>query len=209
MSTGTTGHAESVQVTYDPAQISFGQLLKIYFSVHDPTELNRQDPDEGTQYRSEIFYTTPEQKSIAEAYIRQLGATKVFGRPIVTKVAPLQAFYRAEDYHQDYVLHCTQIRPCAEQGICLPLRHTKGGELPSPVPRIRERRQSVTVYRFSKPQRRSFVKLLGAGLSAAFVRRWSSAATSAKNRVRIVEFDASGIRTGVVEVEKVEKPLAE
>lgn len=111
VSTGTTGHAESVQVTYDPARISFGQLLKVYFSVHDPTELNRQDPDEGTQYRSEIFYTTPEQKSIAEAYIRQLDAAKVFRKTIVTKVAPLQAFYRAEDYHQDYVLHCLQNSP--------------------------------------------------------------------------------------------------
>ena len=111
VSTGTTGHAESVQITYDPSQISFGQLLKIYFSVHDPTELNRQDPDEGTQYRSEIFYVTPEQKSIAEAYIRQLGTAKIFPKPIVTKVAPLQAFYRAEDYHQDYVLHCAQNSP--------------------------------------------------------------------------------------------------
>jgi len=111
VSSGTTGHAESVQVTYDPAQISFGQLLRIYFSVHDPTELNRQDPDEGTQYRSEIFYTTPEQKSIAEAYIHQLSAAKAFPEPIVTKVAPLQAFYRAEDYHQDYVLHCQQNLP--------------------------------------------------------------------------------------------------
>lgn len=106
VSTGTTGHAESVQVTFDPSQVTFGQLLKIYFSVaHDPTELNRQGPDEGTQYRSEIFYTTDEQKHIAEAYIQQLTAAKVFKRPIVTKVAPLQAFYRAEDYHQDYVLH--------------------------------------------------------------------------------------------------------
>ncbi len=106
VSTGTTGHAESVQVTFDPSQVTFGQLLKIYFSVaHDPTELNRQGPDEGTQYRSEIFYTTDEQKHIAEAYIQQLTAAKVFKHPIVTKVAPLQAFYRAEDYHQDYVLH--------------------------------------------------------------------------------------------------------
>ena len=111
VSTGVTGHAESVQVTYDPSQISYGQLLKIYFSVHDPTELNRQDPDEGTQYRSEIFYTTPEQKNLAEAYIRQLSAAKTFGNPIVTKVAPLQAFYRAEDYHQDYLLHCQQNLP--------------------------------------------------------------------------------------------------
>jgi peptide-methionine (S)-S-oxide reductase len=117
VSTGTTGHAESVQITYDPSQISFGQLLKIYFSVHDPTELNRQEPDEGTQYRSEIFYTTPEQKSIAEAYIRQLDSAKVFAKPVVTKIAPLQAFYRAEDYHQDYVLHCQQNSPlCTNKG---------------------------------------------------------------------------------------------
>ena len=106
VSTGTTGHAESVEVTFDPTQISFGQLLKIYFSVaHDPTELNRQGPDEGTQYRSEIFYTSDEQKHIAEAYIQQLDAAQVFRTRIVTKVAPLQAFYRAEEYHQDYVLH--------------------------------------------------------------------------------------------------------
>jgi peptide-methionine (S)-S-oxide reductase len=106
VSTGTTGHAESVQVTYDPSQISFGQLLKVYFSVaHDPTELNRQGPDEGTQYRSQIFYTTDEQKKIADAYIQQLDAAKVFHGKIVTKVAPLQAFYRAEDYHQHYLVH--------------------------------------------------------------------------------------------------------
>jgi peptide-methionine (S)-S-oxide reductase len=106
VSTGTTGHAESVQITFDPTQVSFGQLLKIYFSVaHDPTELNRQGPDEGTQYRSEIFYMSDEQKRVAEAYIHQLDAAKVFRKPIVTKVAPLQAFYRAEDYHQDYVAH--------------------------------------------------------------------------------------------------------
>jgi peptide-methionine (S)-S-oxide reductase len=106
VSTGTTGHAESVQVTFDPSQVSFGELLKIYFSVaHNPTELNRQGPDEGTQYRSEIYYTSDEQKHIAEAYIQQLTAAKVFHAPIVTKVAPLQAFYRAEDYHQDYVAH--------------------------------------------------------------------------------------------------------
>jgi peptide-methionine (S)-S-oxide reductase len=105
VSTGTTGHAESVQVTFDPSQVSFGQLLKIYFSVaHDPTELNRQGPDEGTQYRSEIFYSGDEQKRIAEAYIQQLNAAKVFRKPIVTKVAPLQAFYPAEDYHQNYVM---------------------------------------------------------------------------------------------------------
>jgi len=112
VSSGTTGHAESVQVTFDPSQVSFGQLLKIYFSVvHDPTELNRQGPDEGTQYRSEIFYTTDEQKRVAEAYIQQLTAAQVFSKPIVTKIAPLQAFYRAEDYHQDYFLHCQQNLP--------------------------------------------------------------------------------------------------
>jgi peptide-methionine (S)-S-oxide reductase len=118
VSTGTTGHAESVQITYDPAQVSFGQLLKVYFSVvHDPTELNRQGPDSGTQYRSEIFFTNDEQKRVAEAYIQQLNAAKVFPKPIVTKVAPLQAFYRAEDYHQDYVLHCAQNSPqCTNRG---------------------------------------------------------------------------------------------
>ena len=111
VSSGTTGHAESVQVTFDPSKVSFGELLKIYFSVHDPTTLNRQYPDEGTQYRSEIFYTTDEQKHIAEAYIEQLNAAKSFSKPIVTKVAPLQGFYRAEDYHQDYLLHCQQNSP--------------------------------------------------------------------------------------------------
>jgi peptide-methionine (S)-S-oxide reductase len=117
VSTGTTGHAESVQVTFDPSRISFGQLLKVYFSVHDPTQLNRQDPDEGTQYRSEVFYTTPEQKSIAEAYIQQLNGAKAFPSRIVTKVAPLQAFYRAEDYHQNYVVHCEQNSPlCTNKG---------------------------------------------------------------------------------------------
>jgi peptide-methionine (S)-S-oxide reductase len=104
VSTGQTGHAESVQVTFDPSQVSFGQLLKVYFSVaHDPTELNRQGPDEGTQYRSQIFYTTDEQKRIAEAYIQQLNGAKVFRKNIVTKVAQLQGFYAAEDYHQHYL----------------------------------------------------------------------------------------------------------
>lgn len=111
VSSGTTGHAESVQVTFDPSQVSFGQLLKVYFSAHDPTTLNRQYPDEGTQYRSEIFYTTEDQKRIAEAYIEQLNAAKAFKKTIVTKVAPLQAFYRAEDYHQDYLVHCQQGSP--------------------------------------------------------------------------------------------------
>ncbi|HLH43096.1 MAG TPA: peptide-methionine (S)-S-oxide reductase MsrA [Bryobacteraceae bacterium] len=116
VSTGTTGHAESVQITFDPSQVSFGQLLKIYFSVHDPTQLNRQDPDEGTQYRSEIFYTSEEQRRVAKAYIQQLTAAKAFPKPIVTKIAPLQAFYEAEDYHQDYVLHCQQgLRVCTNR----------------------------------------------------------------------------------------------
>jgi len=102
--TGLTGHAESVEVTYDPSQISYGQLLRVFFSVaHDPTQLNRQGPDVGTQYRSAIFYADPEQKRIAQAYIDQLSSAKVFGRPIVTQLTPLSAFYRAEDYHQDYL----------------------------------------------------------------------------------------------------------
>jgi peptide-methionine (S)-S-oxide reductase len=104
VSMGTTGHAESVQITYDPAKISYGQLLKVFFAVaHDPTELNRQGPDEGTQYRSSIFYATPEQKTVAEAYIRQLSAAKIFSRPIVTKVVPLEGFYEAEPYHQHFL----------------------------------------------------------------------------------------------------------
>jgi len=106
VSSGTTGHAESVQVTFDPSQISYGQLLKIYFSVvHDPTQLNRQGPDEGTQYRSEIFYTSEEQRKIAQAYIQQLTAAKVFSKPIVTRVEALKGFYPAEGYHQDYLVH--------------------------------------------------------------------------------------------------------
>jgi peptide-methionine (S)-S-oxide reductase len=102
VSTGTTGHAESVQITFDPTQISYGQLLKIFFTVHDPTEINRQGPDDGSQYRSEIFYTSEEQKKIAEAYIQQLNALKSFHGRIATKVEPLKEFYRAEEYHQDY-----------------------------------------------------------------------------------------------------------
>ncbi len=103
--TETTGHAESVEVIYDPSQITYGTLLRIYFSVaHDPTELNRQGPDVGTSYRSSIFYTDEKQKRIADAYIAQLDAAKVFPKPIVTQVVPLQGFYRAEDYHQDYAL---------------------------------------------------------------------------------------------------------
>src|SRR6201998_754169 len=103
VSTGETGHAESVKITYDPSQITYGQLLRVFFSVaHDPTQLNRQGPDEGTQYRSSIFYRSDEQKRIAEAYIAQLEEAKVFPRPIVTQVVPLKAFYPAEAYHQDY-----------------------------------------------------------------------------------------------------------
>ena len=103
VSTGETGHAESVEVTFDPAQVSYGQLLQIFFSVaHDPTELNRQGPDEGTQYRSAIFYANDEQHKIADAYIAQLEKAKVFSSRIVTAVTPLKAFYPAEAYHQDY-----------------------------------------------------------------------------------------------------------
>ena len=106
VSSGRTGHAESVRVTYDPSQVSYGQLLKVFFSVaHDPTELNRQGPDVGTQYRSAIFYGNAEQKRVAQAYIEQLNQAKVFPRPIVTQVVPLEAFYKAEAYHQDYLAH--------------------------------------------------------------------------------------------------------
>jgi len=106
VSTGTTGHAESVQITYDPAQISYGTLLKVFFAVaHDPTELNRQGPDEGTQYRSSIFYATPEQKTVAEDYIAQLDAARIFRHRIVTTVVPLQGFYAAEAYHQHFLDH--------------------------------------------------------------------------------------------------------
>jgi peptide-methionine (S)-S-oxide reductase len=108
VSTGETGHAESVKIVFDPSQVSYGQILMIFFSVgHNPTELNRQGPDNGTQYRSSIFYANDEQKKIAEAYIAQLGAAKVYAEPIVTKVVPLQGFYAAEDYHQDYLKHHT------------------------------------------------------------------------------------------------------
>ena len=102
--TGKTGHAESVQVTFDPSQITYGKLLQVFFSVaHDPTQLNRQGPDEGTQYRSAIFYNTDEQKRVAEAYIQQLNGSKVFRHAIVTQVAPLKGFYPAEEYHQNFI----------------------------------------------------------------------------------------------------------
>jgi len=106
VTTETTGHAESVEVVYDPSQITYGELLRIFFSVvHDPTQLNRQGPDVGTSYRSAIFYTNDEQKRVATAYIQQLDAAKAFPAPIVTEVTPLKGFYNAEDYHQDYALH--------------------------------------------------------------------------------------------------------
>jgi len=106
VSSGTTGHAESVQITFDPAVISYGQLLQIAFSVvHDPTQLNRQGPDAGTQYRSEIFYGDDNQKRIAQAYISQLDQSHAFARPIVTRVDPLKGFYPAERYHQDYLIN--------------------------------------------------------------------------------------------------------
>jgi peptide-methionine (S)-S-oxide reductase len=101
--TGETGHAESVKITYDPSQVTYGQLLRVFFSVaHDPTQLNRQGPDSGSQYRSVIFYNGDEQKRIAEAYIAQLEKARIFPRPIVTQVVPLKAFYPAEAYHQNY-----------------------------------------------------------------------------------------------------------
>lgn len=104
--TETTGHAESVEVVYDPSRITYGTLLRVFFSVaHDPTQLNRQGPDVGTSYRSVIFYANDEQKRIADAYIAQLDAAKVFPKRIVTEVTPLKAFYRAEDYHQDYAYY--------------------------------------------------------------------------------------------------------
>jgi len=103
VSRGTTGHAESVEVTWDPARVSYAQLLEVFFRVaHNPTELNRQGPDVGTQYRSAIFFTTPAQKTGAQGYIDQLTASKAFRRPIVTQVVPLAGFYKAEDYHQNY-----------------------------------------------------------------------------------------------------------
>ena len=110
VSTGTTGHAESVQITFDPAQISFGEILRIFFTVAtDPTQVNMQYPDEGPQYRNEVFYTTPDQKRVAEAYIQQLNDAHVFKKPIATRVDPMKGFFKAEDYHQDYLtLHPNQ-----------------------------------------------------------------------------------------------------
>lgn len=104
VSDGETGHAEAVEVTYDPSQVSLKQLLKVFFNVaHDPTQLNRQGPDHGTQYRSAIFYSNRKQQEEAHTYIAELDAAKIFGNPIVTKLEPLTKFYPAEDYHQDYM----------------------------------------------------------------------------------------------------------
>ena len=110
VSSGTTGHAEAVEIKYDPRKISYGKILQIFFSVvHDPTQLNRQGPDSGTQYRSAIFTTNDEQKKVADAYIAQLNVAKVYRKPIVTKVGPLEGFFQAEAYHQDYLtLHPNQ-----------------------------------------------------------------------------------------------------
>jgi peptide-methionine (S)-S-oxide reductase len=106
VSTSTTGHAESVRVTFDPKRVSYADLLKVFFTVaHDPTELDRQGPDEGTQYRSAIWYTSDAQRLAAEAFVRQLTADKVYSRPIVTQISPLKGFYVAEGYHQDYFVH--------------------------------------------------------------------------------------------------------
>jgi peptide-methionine (S)-S-oxide reductase len=106
VTSGATGHAESVRVTFDPAKVSYRELLEIFFSVaHDPTQLNRQGPDVGTHYRSAIFYRGEEQERVARAFIAELTRDKAFKRPIVTEVRPLEAFYVAEDYHQDYMRH--------------------------------------------------------------------------------------------------------
>lgn len=105
VSSGTTGHAESVRITFDPAEVSYGELLRVFFSVaHDPTQLNRQGPDSGTQYRSNIFYANETQKRIAAAYIEQLNKAQAFDRAIVTRIDPLKGFYAAEGYHQDYLI---------------------------------------------------------------------------------------------------------
>jgi peptide-methionine (S)-S-oxide reductase len=104
VSHGMTGHAEAVKITYDPQQISYGQLLKIYFTIaHDPTQVNRQEPDSGTQYRSAIFFTNPEQQKVAKTYIDKLNKAQVFARLIATQLVPLTKFYAAEDYHQNFI----------------------------------------------------------------------------------------------------------
>jgi peptide-methionine (S)-S-oxide reductase len=106
VSTERTGHAESIEITFDPKQVSYGQLLRVFFSVaHDPTQLDRQGPDSGPSYRSEIFYASPSQEKVARAYVAQLSAAHAFGAPIVTRIEPLKVFYPAEAYHQDYLIH--------------------------------------------------------------------------------------------------------
>ena len=110
--TGQTGHAEVVQVTFDPTVVSYREILEVFFSIHDPTTLNRQGADEGTQYRSAIFYHSPEQKATAEQVIAEFGAAGLWGNPIVTELAPLAAFYPAEEYHQEY------FRRNPSQGYC-------------------------------------------------------------------------------------------
>ena len=147
VSSETTGHAEAVQVVFDPARITYGQLLRIFFSVvHDPTELNRQGPDVGTSYRSVIFFTTDEQKRIAAGYIGQLDAAKTFPSRIVTEVTPLKAFYAAEAYHQDYALHnpdnpyiqvCDRPKIDALKAQSRPLRRIQRFEVAAPWPACR------------------------------------------------------------------------
>jgi peptide-methionine (S)-S-oxide reductase len=116
VSTGTTGHAEAIEIVYDPAKVSFGTLLRVFFSVvHDPTQMNRQGNDIGTQYRSAIFYTDDEQREVAEAYVKQLDQAHIFPRPIVTQIVPLEHFFAGEEYHQDYAIknpHNPYIQVC-------------------------------------------------------------------------------------------------
>jgi peptide-methionine (S)-S-oxide reductase len=133
VSTGTTGHAEAIQITYDPSKITFGELLRVFFTTHDPTTKDRQGPDEGTQYRSAVFYQNDDQKRVADAYIKQLEAAKVFSNPIVTTLEPLDRFYPAEAYHQDFVEN-NPLYPYV-QGVALPkilkVRQKFPGELKS------------------------------------------------------------------------------
>ncbi|HEY1429318.1 MAG TPA: peptide-methionine (S)-S-oxide reductase MsrA [Candidatus Tumulicola sp.] len=132
VSTGMTGHAESVEVTYDPSVISFSKLLDVYFTVaHDPTELNRQGPDDGTQYRSEIYYTTPQQRQEALNYIARLTHERKFSDPIVTKVESFRGFYAAEGYHQNYALHNMQDPYIAQND--LPKLHALRQDFPALV----------------------------------------------------------------------------
>jgi len=116
VSTGTTGHAEAIEIVYDPSKVSYGTLLRIFFSVvHDPTQMNRQGNDIGTQYRSAIFYTDDEQREVAEAYVKQLDQAHIFPRPIVTQIVPLEHFFAGEEYHQDYAIknpHNPYIQVC-------------------------------------------------------------------------------------------------